>query len=153
MKTLVFVLISVALLSSCTFREVEIGNIEGVSIKSVTKEMVSLELMVPVKNNNNFAFTISDINIDLTLSNVNLGKVKKSTKIRIPANSSETQNVGIDIKFSKLTENPLSLITAAIKNKIELKATGYIKGRRFIFTKKFEVNENQPVKLFKKGLL
>ena len=100
-----------------------------------------------------FAFTISDVNIDLTLSNVNLGKVKKSTKIRIPANSSETQNVGIDIKYSKLTENPLSLITAALKNKIELKATGYIKVRKFLFTKKYDINENQPVKLFKKGLL
>lgn len=152
MKNLFFILISLILLSSCNIREVEIGKIEGVSIKELTKEQISLELMVPVKNNNNFAFTISDININLILGNVNLGKVKKSTKIRIKANSSQTQNVGIDVKFSKLTENPLSLITSVLKNKIDLKATGYIKVRKFIFTKKFDVNENQSVKLFKKGL-
>ncbi len=152
MKNLFFILISLILLSSCNIREVEIGKIEGVSIKVLTKEQISLELMVPVKNNNNFAFTISDININLILGNVNLGKVKKSTKIRIKANSSQTQNVGIDVKFSKLTENPLSLITSVLKNKIDLKATGYIKVRKFIFTKKFDVNENQSVKLFKKGL-
>jgi len=153
MKLLFFLLAFIIILTSCNIKEVEIGNIEGVSIKNITKEQISLELMVPVKNNNNFAFTISNLNIDLTLSNVNLGKVKKSTKIRIPANSNQTQNVGIDVKFSKLAENPLSLITAALKNKIELKATGYIKVRKFLFTKKYDINENQPVKLFKKGLL
>lgn len=152
MRTIFFVLISLVLLSSCNIREVEIGKIEGVSIKSVTKEQISLELMVPVQNKNNFAFTISDINIDLILGNVNLGKVKKSTKIKIPANSNQIQNVCVDVKFSKLAENPLSLITSILKNKIDLKATGYIKVRKFIFTKKFDLNENQSVKLFKKGL-
>lgn len=153
MKLLIFLLAFTTLLTSCNIKEVEIGNIEGVSIKNITKEQISLELMIPVKNNNNFAFTISDVNIDLTLSSVNLGKVKKSTKIRIPANSNQTQNVGIDIKFSKLAENPLSLLASVLKNKVELKANGYIKVRKFIFTKKFIIDENQPVKLFKKGLI
>ena len=144
-----FIYAFLILLTSCTIREVEIGKIEGVSLKEVTKEHVTLELMVPVKNNNNFSFTISDVNLDLTLSNVDLGKVKKATKLKIPANSNAVQTMEFDIKFSKLASNPLTLLSSILKNKVDLKANGYIKVRKFLFTKKYLVNENQKVKLFK----
>jgi LEA14-like dessication related protein len=144
-----FIYAFLILFTSCTIREVEIGKIEGVSLKEVTKEHVTLELMVPVKNNNNFSFTISDVNLDLTLSNVDLGKVKKATKLKIPANSNAVQTMEFDIKFSKLASNPLTLLSSILKNKVDLKANGYIKVRKFLFTKKYLVNENQKVKLFK----
>ncbi len=137
------------LFTSCTIREVEIGKIEGVSLKEVTNEHVTLELMVPIKNNNNFSFTISDVNLDLTLSNVDLGKVKKATKLKIPANSNAVQTMEFDVKFSKLASNPLTLLSSILKNKVDLKANGYIKVRKFLFTKKYLINENQKVKLFK----
>jgi LEA14-like dessication related protein len=144
-----FIYAFLILFTSCTIREVEIGKIEGVSLKEVTKEHVTLELMVPVKNNNNFSFTISDVNLDLTISNVDLGKVKKATKLKIPANSNAVQTMEFDIKFSKLASNPLTLLSSILKNKVDLKANGYIKVRKFLFTKKYLVNENQKVKLFK----
>jgi LEA14-like dessication related protein len=144
-----FIYAFLILFTSCTIREVEIGKIEGVSLKEVTKEHVTLELMVPVKNNNNFSFTISDVNLDLTISNVDLGKVKKATKLKIPANSNAVQTMEFDVKFSKLASNPLTLLSSILKNKVDLKANGYIKVRKFLFTKKYLVNENQKVKLFK----
>ena len=152
MQKIFLILSGLFLFTSCTIREVEIGKIEGVSLKDVTKDHVTLELMVPIKNNNNFAFTISDVNLDLTLSNVSLGKVKKATKLKIPANSNAIQTMEFDIKFSKLADNPLSLLTSVLKNKVDLKATGYIKVRKCLLWKKFDVNENQSVKLLKKGL-
>ena len=142
-----------ALLNSCTIKEVEIGKIEGINLKDLTKDHISLELMVPVKNNNNFSFSISGVNLDLSLNNVALGKVKKCTKLKIPANSSAVQPIDFDIKFIKLVDNPLSFLSSIIKNKVDFKASGYIKVRKFIFTKKFDVSENQDVKIFqKKGL-
>ena len=42
MNPLFIILILVALLSSCNIREVEIGNIEGVSIKNITKEQTDV---------------------------------------------------------------------------------------------------------------
>jgi LEA14-like dessication related protein len=153
MKYLFFLLIVVCtFFTSCTIKDVEIGKIEGINLKDLSKDHISLELMVPIKNNNNFSFTISDVNLELSLNNVALGKVKKCTKLKIPANSSAVQPFAFDIKFSKLVDNPLSLLTSVLKNKVDFKANGYIKVRRFIFTKKFDINENQAVKIFKKGL-
>lgn len=148
---LIFILIS-ALFTSCNIKEVEVGKIEGVSITDLTKDHISLELMIPIKNNNNFAFTVSDVKMELSLNHVALGQVKKCSKLKIPANSNEVQPFNIDIKFSKLTDNPLALLSSVIKNRIDLKANGFIKVRKCIFTKKYDIDENQSVKLFKKGL-
>jgi len=152
MRNLYVIIFLSVFISSCSIKEVEIGKIEGINLKDLTKEHISLELMVPIKNNNNFAFTISDVNLDLSLNNTALGKVKKCTKLKIPANSSAVQPFSFDIKFSKLVDNPISLISSVIKNKVDLKANGYIKVKRFIFTKKYNIDENQAVKLLKKGL-
>jgi LEA14-like dessication related protein len=154
MKQFILILFILStIFTSCTIQEVEIGKVDGINLKDLTKDHISLELMVPIKNNNNFSFTISDVNLDLSLNNIALGKVKKCTRLKIPANSSAIQPFEFDIKFSKLVDNPMSLLASVIKNKVGFKATGYIKVRRFVFSKKFDVNENQAVKIFKKGLL
>ena len=154
MRSILLILASVILflLNSCTIKEVEVGNIESVSIKDVTKKQITLELGVPIKNNNNFSFTISKANLNLSLNNVELGKIKKSSKLKIPANSNKVHFFTVSIEFNKLTENPLGLLSSLITNKVGLKASGYIKARKFIYCKKFDIDENQSVKLFKKGL-
>jgi len=148
---LFFFIISV-FFTSCSVKDVEVGKIEGVSIKDLTKDHISLELMIPIKNNNDFAFTVSDIKMELTLNNVALGQVKKCSKLKIPANSNEVQPFDIDIKFSKLTDNPMALLSSVLMNRVNIKANGFIKVRKCIFTKKYDIDENQSVKLFKKGL-
>jgi LEA14-like dessication related protein len=152
MKCILISMVLSFLFTSCMVKDVEVGKIEGVSIKDLTKDHISLELMIPIKNNNNFAFTVSDIKMELTLNNVALGQVKKCSKLKIPANSNEVQPFDIDIKFSKLVENPLTLVGSLLKNRIDLKANGFIKVRKCVFTKKYDIDENQSVKLFKKGL-
>ncbi len=108
--------------------------------------------MVPIKNNNNFSFTISDVNLDLSLNNVELGKVKKTSRLKIPAHSNTVHPFDVEVRFSKLSDNPLSLLSSVISNKIGLKATGYVKARKFLLSKKYPIDENQSVKLFKKGI-
>jgi LEA14-like dessication related protein len=152
MKYFFFIIIISALFTSCSVKDVEVGKIEGVSIKDLTKDHISLELMIPIKNNNDFSFSVSDIKMELSLNNVALGQVKKCSKLKIPANSNEVHSFDIDIKFSKLTDNPMALISSVIKNRVDLKANGFIKVRKCIFTKKYDIDENQSVKLFKKGL-
>lgn len=152
MKILTFVTLVIIFLSSCNIKDVEVGKIESVSIKDISKEHIILELMVPVKNNNNFSFTISDVNLDLSLNNTELGEVNRSSRLKIPAGSDAVHPFEVEVKFSKLADNPLTLLSSLITNRIKLKAKGYIKARKFLLTKKYPVDENQSVKLFKKGI-
>ena len=154
MKTIPYLsfLLLLFLSAACNIKDVEVGKIESVSIKDLTKEHIALELMVPIKNNNNFSFSISDVNLNLSLNNVELGKVRKTSRLRISANSNQVHAFQVEVKFSKLADNPLGLLSSLISNKIGLKATGYIKARKCLISKKYNIDENQSVKLFKKGI-
>jgi hypothetical protein len=44
--------------------------------------------------------------------------------------------------------NIASLTAGLLKNKMGVKAKGYVKVRKFIFTKKFPINQNEAVKIF-----
>jgi len=75
-------------------------------------------------------------------------RLKKTTKLRIPPRSNQSYPVGIEIELDKALGNITSLTASLLKNKVGVKAKGYVKVRKFIFTKKFPVDQNEAVKLF-----
>jgi LEA14-like dessication related protein len=146
-------LILTGVLSACSIKMVEIGKIEGVNITNISKDKVEIELLVPVKNPNNFGFRIAKADIELWLNGKCMGQVKKTGRIRIPANSSETHAFKLEVKYDKIAESAGGMLLSVLKNKVDLKAKGKIKICKFIFCKKLEINEDHAVKLFNKGLL
>ncbi len=149
MKRILFLGILLSLFAtSCKIQDVEIRKFEGIKFKNIGENKANLELMIPVKNPNKFGFTISDIHINLSLNGKEIGMVKKTTKLRIPAKSDQTYPVGIEINIDKAVGNISSLTASLLKNRIGVKAKGYVKVRKFIFTKKFPVDQNENVKIF-----
>lgn len=149
MKRLFFIGILVfQFLTSCKINEVEIKRFEGIKFKNIDENKANLELMIPVVNPNKFGFTIADIRLDLAINGKEMGSVKKTTKLRIPAKSNQTYPVGIEININKAVGNISSLTASLLKNKIGIKAKGYVKVRKFIFTKKIPVDQNENIKLF-----
>ncbi|HOU98401.1 MAG TPA: LEA type 2 family protein [Bacteroidales bacterium] len=147
MKTIFFLIITVVL-TSCKINEVEVKKFESIKFKNIGENKANLELMIPVNNPNKFGFTISDIKLDLALNGKEVGKVKKTTKLRIPAHSNQSYPVGIEIEIDKALGNIASLTAGLLKNKMGVKAKGYVKVRKFIFTKKFPIDQNEAVKIF-----
>lgn len=149
MKRLFFLgILVIQFLTSCKINEVEIKRFEGIKFKNLDENKANLELMIPVVNPNKFGFTVADIRLDLAINGKQMGSVKKTTKLKIPANSNQTYPVGIEINIDKAVGNISSLTASLLKNKIGIKAKGYIKVRKFIFTKKIPVDQNENVKLF-----
>lgn len=135
-------------LTSCKIQEVEIRKLEGIKFKNIGENKANLELMIPIKNPNKFGFTISDIHMDISLNGKEIGMAKKITTLRIPAKSDKTYPIGIEINIDKAVGNISSLTASLLKNKMGVKAKGYVKVRKFIFTKKFPVDQNENVKIF-----
>lgn len=149
MKRLFFLgILFIQFLTSCKINEVEIKRFEGIKFNNIDENKANLELMIPVVNPNNFGFTIADIRLDLAINGKDIGSVKKTTKLRIPAKSNKTYPVGIEINIDKAVGSISSLTASLLKNKIGIKAKGYIKVRKFIFKKKIPVDQNENVKLF-----
>jgi len=148
MKKLFFFLFFITLLASCKINEVKVKKFESIKFKNIGENKANLELMIPVNNPNKFGFTISDIKLDLALNGKEIGKVTKTTKLRIPPRSNQSYPVGIEIEIDKALGNITSLTASLLKNKVGVKAKGYVKVRKFIFTKKIPIDQNEALKLF-----
>jgi len=143
--------ILILLLGSCSFEDVEVGNIQGVTLVSVNKESIDIEVSIPVKNLNKMGFTISKVDIQLALNGVEYGKVTQAKKIKVKPQSCEVYPILFHVKLNEsVTGLPKLIAKAMMGKKIDMKAQGYVKGRKFIFSKKFVINENTPVNFFDK---
>lgn len=147
---LVLAIILVSLMTACKIQEIEVGNMEGLRIGEIQKDRVSLEFMIPIKNPNNFKFKISKVDLDIALNNAELGKVKKIKKIVVKANSNDVHQFYVEIEYKKLLSGTVALVGGLFKKKADIKLNGYVKVKAFgILSKKIEIHENSPVKLFK----
>jgi LEA14-like dessication related protein len=154
MKPKIIILLAFAaaiILPSCTFDDVEVGKISGVNIISTSKEGIEIEVNIPVKNPNSMGFTISKVNIDLALNGVEFGKVSQAKSIRVKPKSDQVYPILFQIKFKESFQGLPKLLAAVMMGKkIDMKAEGYIKARKFVFSKKFTIDEKTPVNLFNK---
>lgn len=148
LKQLLLSIILITFLSSCEYKEVQFGDIEGVKVKEITKSNVSLELMIPINNPNNFKFKVTNIDLDINLNGTDLGKVKELKNIKIPANSNETHTFVVEVEFSKVLAGSLNILGSLMKkDKAKVKLKGKIKVKAFMLGKTIDVNLDKPVNL------
>lgn len=134
---------------SCKITEVNVGDVQNMQILEMDKNKMCFKLDLPIKNTNNFKFKITKVNLDVTLNNSDLGKVKRINKIKVPANSNQVHSFQFEASYKDLMKNPYSLLGGLLKNKADLKVNGFIKVKAFLFiSKKIDINENNTTKLF-----
>lgn len=147
--SLYFIIVFSALFTSCKYQEVEVGEIEGIKIVEVNKQFVSLELLIPIKNDNNFKFKVKKVDLDINMNGNELGKVREMKNIVVKANSNETHSLLVKIEFSKVLKNSVNLLSSIImKKNAKLKLKGYIRVKAFFIGKTIEIDVDKPVKLF-----
>ncbi len=148
MKIVFFIFLIIILTSSCKIKEVEISKLSNFRLVNIGENKANIEFTVPVKNQNSFGFTISDINLDITLNNNKIGKVKRVNKIKIPAKSNQSYIVTMEIEIDKTVSSIPSLVASLMVNRIGIKTKGYVKVKKFIFSKKFSIDQHETIKLF-----
>lgn len=147
-RLVLYLFVIVIISTSCKIKEVEIGKFENYRLVNIGENKANIEFSVPVKNTNSFGFTISDINLNLSLNDKEIGTVKKNNKIRIPAKSNQSYPVILEIQIDKAVGNISTLVASMMKNKMGIKTKGYVKVRKFIISKKIPVDQQETLKLF-----
>ena len=148
-KIYLIAIISIFLFSSCDVKEISVGNIEGISIVEMNKDYIDVDILIPIKNPNNFGFKVTKADINIEMNGVSLGKVSKFKKVKIPANSNDTHKFSVRVKMEDMKQGGLAFLGSLLSNKAGLNMKGYIKARSFLITKKIDVDYNKNVKLFK----
>ena len=137
------------LFTSCEVKEVEVGSIQSFNIVNIDKEFVTIDITAKVKNPNNFSFTISKVNLDVSFNNVSLGKINKVKSVKIRKNSNELQHLIFKLKLEQITKGSLLFIPALLTNKAKIKVKGYIKASKFPYSKKINIDYNNTTKISK----
>lgn len=144
-------LFSIVLLSSCTVKSVEMGDIEGIELISVSKDGIKFNVMIPISNENNYSLSVRKVDLDVQRkSGESIAHITGNNNIKLKPNSKETYRFNFDLKFTSLKNISFEVISTFLKRSAHLKIKGYIKVGKFLYTKKIEVDEQKNYQLFRR---
>jgi LEA14-like dessication related protein len=137
------------LLSACNWKEVKLEKIESFKVLSIDKEGMEVELNVLISNPNAVGFTIYDSDLNLTVSKIELGKIKLTDAVHVGAHGKSHKKIQVRTSLKDLGITALAGIAAiaAIK-KIDISISGDVSVRTLLFLKKkYPVTLNEKISI------
>jgi LEA14-like dessication related protein len=139
MKASIATTIFLALLvftSSCAFQPLYIENVEKPDIDNINLSKSDVRFNVVLKNPNSLGFRLVKSDLNVMVNSIEIGKINLASKQKIKPNSSTPIPVSLKLDNSKL----LSIGAMSLFSDPKVSLKGYIKGRKFIFPKKYKVD-------------
>lgn len=147
-KLLIIVAIT-AIISSCSKpKDLKIGDIHNVNVKSIGLTGIELEGVVPVQNLNSYNITAKEAEMDLMSDNKIIAHITQtSPPIVIQGNSSADHTVSV--KINLLHPSEILSLSNLFSGKSALNIDGTIKLSSFVFTKTVVVHQTNVQEYFK----
>ncbi|MFO7842200.1 MAG: LEA type 2 family protein [Bacteroidales bacterium] len=143
---IVSILLLTIILSGCSsIKEIKIGEVKDVRIKSIVNNLVGLELDLPVTNPGNARIKIIAVDFDVSVNGKHLGKMTNPETIIIPSNHDDILTFPVQIELSNFLAGALSMYRLRNMKEFEMHITGQLKGRSFLYPKTIEVDEKHSV--------
>ncbi len=134
--------------SACSYRQVELIGIENVKIDKTSKSGVAATIFARINNPNNYKIRVSSNNLILKVGGVELGKAEISKKVALKRAVTDTYPISLELNYKNMAKGALrSLPSILLKQSVFTEVKGDLKGRVFLFSKKFPVNLNKRVNL------
>jgi LEA14-like dessication related protein len=135
------------LFSSCRMKQLEVTGVKGFQVNKIGMDGIDADLLLGLKNPNNYGFSVFKSEFDVSYSGVHIGKAKLQKKVRIKANADETYKFKLasDFKDVNLMDVVKLLNGASFKNLIEIR--GDLKAGKFLFRKKLPVDLKEKINL------
>ncbi len=149
MKKIFPILIAVVTLAtSCTFKDIELVKMNDFKIIEFSEQNTQAEVILTLKNPNNFPVTLSKIDVDLLVNGTDVGKINLDDNIRFPKNSTTTQSFIINGDYDKIQKNLVSnAFSILLSKKINISGKGYVKGKARMLSKKVKVEFDETMDL------
>ncbi|MFO7790198.1 MAG: LEA type 2 family protein [Bacteroidota bacterium] len=145
--SLIFIL-SLFFLIACNIKAPVIGTPKDYQVETLNLREIKLKIWLPIENPNNIKFNVSDVDLDIYVNSLKLGKVTRMEKVHIPKNSKQIYAIKLDVKMKDLGVSALSALKQLKSKHVMLKIDGDITVSKFIIIKKVEVDVEDNVKIW-----
>lgn len=137
-----------SLFSCAELQPVTLGGVETPKVKKLSREGISLDFGMRIKNPNKMCVIVYPSTFEATVNDISVGKVKLTKKVKIKANSDDVPNFHIESDFSKLGLGDITKVLPIVTSK---SATIYLKGEvkvgKWYYKKKFPVELKKTISL------
>lgn len=135
----------ILLLSGCKLKPIIPSGVQDVKFTTVDmmKGTVNGEVGLKINNPNNFAVTVYQIELDVTVAGVSMGSVKLDDKFKIEKNTEMVYPVKVSATLTDLINGIPKILAAIQKKQSNVALTGKIRVGSGIFKHTFPVNINQ----------
>jgi LEA14-like dessication related protein len=150
MRKLLFFFI-LSLFYSCSgFQELSVSDIKSLNVKNIDSKTATFQVGVTIKNPNAFRIKVTAGELNVKLSNRDIGKAVLKNKIVIPAKSEETHNFEISTNLSTLGLAAIPMISELLRSKkTSVTLDGYIKGRVLFINRKINIKRTDTIDISK----
>jgi len=131
------------LFTSCfSYKEIELGEVEKVRLNKVSGGGLEIQSDILINNPNNYKIKIKKIDADVLVNGKKVGRIELDKKVVLSKRSEQMQTFTINTQLSDLiSAAPMALFGGSVT----LQLKGYIKGKVFIFSKKFPLDEERKI--------
>lgn len=133
--------------SSC-YKNVTIGEIEGVRLNLSSTKDFSLVLKMKIENPNFYKITVSKIDADISVNGYNLGNVISETEIIIAPKTEEIREIPLDVEIKNIFSGGAALLTTVGSGKLNIDIDGFIYAKALFKNFEIKIDENKEVKTF-----
>lgn len=140
----------VIIVTACSnFEEVKVGGPTGLRINRLRTPEINLEVLLPIENPNNKKFKVTAIDLDLSLNEHYLGKIRNVDQVMIPGKSKDIYTLSLEMEMNNLLSSVFSVLNILASRRVKLEIKGFLKVRSGIFTMTIPVEEIDEVLIFK----
>lgn len=121
-------------------------SFDGVSVQRFDKEGIVFNSRLTIENPNKLSFKVSNIDLNVKLNGIDVGKAKLLEPVKIEKNCSKSYSFLLQSSFKNLSFASLPSIIAAIATgKTNLELEGKIAAKKFMIKKRVPIEYDKKI--------
>ncbi|MEA1872832.1 MAG: LEA type 2 family protein [Bacteroidota bacterium] len=141
------ILLVVFSFTACKIQAPIIGEPTSYELEKLDFKEIKLKIWLPIENPNNIKFNISNVDMDIYVNGLKLGKVTKLEKVHIPKNSKDIYAIKLDVKLKNLGISAISAMRELKSRRVTIRLDGSVTVSKFVIVKKIKVETEESIKI------
>ena len=132
-------------ITGCTFSDVQVEDVEKVTLTRLQGGKVGMKVYIPIYNPNKLQFKVSDIDLDIRVNSILVGRITEYGQVEIKKNSREVYAFPVDLELSGLLKGAMALLSLAGKDNVRMDLQGTLEIRYFLGKKVLDIHSASDV--------